>query len=198
MNCAEMYRLLKPTSIAVLMAAVCCAVLSIGTARSQERASVEYKIKAAYLLNFAKFVEWPTNKFATRTTPIKVGVLGKDPFGADLERTMAGRAIDGRKFEIVRVDEADDARSCHIVFVSSSERRSFAKIVETLHKNNVLTVGEHDQFVQQGGVIRFYLYDDARRSEVTVRFEINGAAAERAGLHISSKLMQIAKPPDQP
>jgi len=180
---------------------ICCTLAAIcfaGAAMAQEKASVEYKIKAAYLLNFAKFVEWPTNRFPTATSPIKVGVLGKDPFGADLDRIMAERVIEGRKFEIIRASEPEASLSCHIVFVSSSERRQFPQIIEALHKANVLTVGEHEQFLEQGGIVRFFLHDDPVRSESTVRFEINAPAAQKAGLRISSKLLQIAKPPSKP
>jgi hypothetical protein len=158
-------------------------------ARAEESVSVEYKIKAAYLLNFAKFVEWPTNRFPTPTTPIRVGVLGKDPFGYDLERTIGGRVIEGRKCEIVRTDDPEAALSCHIVFITSSERRQLPEILEKLHRGNVLTVGESEQFTEQGGIVQFYLYEN------TVRFHINQPAAEKAKLRISSKLLQVAKPP---
>jgi hypothetical protein len=185
-----MSRLNPGTWFALIWCALALCFGSFG-ARADESASVEYKIKAAYLLNFTKFVEWPTNRFPTPTTPIRVGVLGKDPFGSDLERTMTGRVIDGRKFEIVRVEEPEAVVNCHIVFISSSERRRVAEIVEILNKTNVLTVGEHEQFLEQGGIVRFFLHED------TVRFDINARAAERAGLRISSKLMQIAKPERQ-
>jgi hypothetical protein len=182
-----MDRLNPGTWLALTWCAVAVCFSPMG-GRADEPSSVEYKIKAAYLLNFTKFVEWPTNRFPTRTTPIRVGVLGKDPFGNDLERTMSGRVIEGRKFEIVRVEEPEASTNCHIVFISSSERRRVPEIVETLHKANVLTVGEHEEFLEQGGIIRFFLHQD------TVRFEINPRAAESARLRISSKLMQIAKP----
>lgn len=185
-----MRRLTKQRVVPVLLWCTVAALLSTALARAQE--TVEYKIKAAYLLNFAKFVEWPTNRFPTQTTPIKVGVLGKDPFGKDLERIMAGRVIEGRKFEILRAEEPKQALTCHIVFVSSAERRRFPEVMEKLHNAQILTVGEHEQFVQQGGIIRFLLHQD------TVRFEINPQPAEKAGLRISSKLLQIAKPQEKP
>jgi hypothetical protein len=179
---------------AIRLALIACAIgawLSSMVARAEEATSVEYKIKAAYLLNFTKFVEWPTNRFSAPATPIRVGVLGKDPFGADLERTMSGRLIEHRKFEIVRIAEPEAAVNCHIVFISSSERRRLPYIVQTLHKAHVLTVGEHEQFLEEGGIIRFFLHQD------TVRFEINPRGANEAGLRISSKLMQIARPEGQ-
>jgi hypothetical protein len=185
-----MYRRLNFHALPALLWCALVGLCSAVAAQAQE--SVEYKIKAAYLLNFAKFVEWPTNRFPTRTTPIRVGVLGKDPFGKDLERTMAGRVIEGRKFEIVRAEEPEEALTCHIIFVSSSERRRLPEVLETLHKAQILTVGEHEQFVQQGGMIRFFLHQD------TVRFEINAQPADKAGLRISSKLLQLAKHQDKP
>lgn len=155
-------------------------------AKAQE-SSLEYRVKAAYLLNFAKFVEWPTNRFETRTSPIKVGVLGKDPFGNDLDRTMAGRVLDGRKFEIIRTDDPEKARDCHIVFVSSSERKRLGEVIEMLHQKHVLTVGENEAFGEAGGIVRFFLYEN------TVRFKISAPAAEKAGVVISSKLLQVGK-----
>ncbi len=174
---------------AALLGCLLAAGLSVSMTRAQESESREYKIKAAYLLNFAKFVEWPTNRFLTTNSPIKVGVLGKDPFGPDLELTIGGRLVGGRKCEIVRTDDPDTALSCHIVFISSSERKELPAILEKLHRGNVLTVGEWEQFTPQGGIIRFYLYEN------TVRFEVNALAAEKAGLRVSAKLLQIGKPP---
>jgi hypothetical protein len=178
-------------NLRISLALFWCALvgLSASMVRAQEGESREYKIKAAYLLNFAKFVEWPTNRFPTPTTPIKVGVLGKDPFGPDLERTIGGRVIGGRKCEIMRTDDPEAALSCHIIFISSSERKELPAILEKLHRGNVLTVGELEQFTSQGGILGFYLYEN------TVRFEVNPQAAEQAGLRISAKLLQIAKPP---
>jgi len=184
-----MFRRLNPGSVAVFIYCALAACVCVPAARAEESVSVEYKIKAAYLLNFAKFVEWPTNRFPTPTTPIRVGVLGKDPFGYDLERTIGGRVIEGRKCEIVRTDDAQAALSCHIVFISSSERKQLPEIFENLHRGHVLTVGESEAFTEQGGIIQFYLYEN------TVRFHINQQAAEKAKLRISSKLLQVAKPP---
>src|SRR5215207_3559795 len=101
-----MYRL-KPSALPVLICCAVAAIFSAGATMAQEKASVEYKIKAAYLLNFAKFVEWPTNRSPAAPSSIKVGVLGKDPFGADLDRIMADRVIEGRKFEIIRASEPE-------------------------------------------------------------------------------------------
>src|SRR5687767_9282139 len=100
-----MYPFFNLRAVLALIACAVGALLCAGIAHAEENTSVEYRVKAGYLLNFTKFVEWPINKFKTAADPIKVAVLGKDPFGPDLERTMADRVIDGRKFDIVRVDE---------------------------------------------------------------------------------------------
>lgn len=161
-----------------------------------EKRSVEYKIKAAFMLNFAKFVEWPTNRFPLPTSPVRIGVLGKDPFGDDLERVVAGRVIDRRKFEITRATEPEGVVGCHIVFVSSSERRRFAEVIETLHAAHVLTVGEHEHFTQQGGAVRFFLHQETVSSESTVRFEISSAATAKTGVRVSARLLQLARTPE--
>src|SRR5258705_11967954 len=151
-----MFRRLNPRSAAVFIYCALAFCFCMRVAQAEESVSVEYKIKAAYLLNFAKFVEWPTNRFPTPTTPIRVGVIGKDPFGSDLERTIGGRVIEGRKCEILRTDDAEAALSCHIVFISSSERRQLPDVLEKLHRGHVLTVGQSEQFTEEGGIIQFY------------------------------------------
>lgn len=159
--------------------------------QAEEAASVEYKIKAAYMLNFAKFVEWPPQAFPTSNTPVTVCVLGKDPFGSDLEKTIGDKSIEGRPLRIKRIEENETVEGCHVLFISSSERKRLPQLFQSLKDSSVLTIGETDQFTQSGGMINFI------KQENTIRFEINAEAAERAGLKISSKLLQIGKTPGQ-
>jgi len=156
-----------------------------------EDSSVEYKIKAAYLFNFAKFVEWPHIRFAKPTSPIILGVLGQDPFGGALEKTIGNKSIEGRSFRILHLQEADDLTQCHILFISQTEKRRLPQILESLGDASVLTVSEMDQFTQFGGMINFF------KQENTVRFEINVEASRTAKLKISSKLLQVAKTPQR-
>jgi len=147
----------------------------------------EYEVKAAFLYNFARFVEWPTQSFQTRQDPIVVCVLGRNPFGNALQEVIRGKSIDGRAFVSRQVADAEEARACQILFVSASAGKHFRSLWGSLKPAGILTVGEAEGFASSGGVINFKL-DSGR-----VRFEINLDAAEHAQLHISSKLLSLAE-----
>ncbi len=147
----------------------------------------EYQIKAAFLYNFAKFVEWPATALRGQGAPIIVAVLGEDPFGADLEQILDGKTAGGRQLVIRRFKGVRDLGLCHILFVSSSERERLREILRALQNSTVLTVGETEGFAGLGGIINFIL------EENRVRFEINIDAADRARLKISSKLLKLAR-----
>jgi hypothetical protein len=147
----------------------------------------EYPVKAAFLFNFAKFVEWPTDAFKGPDDPIVVCVLGQNPFGSALEDVVQGKTVANRPFVVRAVSNSQQAGKCHIVFVTNSERKRFHPILEELKARSILTVGETDDFIASGGIINFKL-KDAR-----VRIEIDARAADRAGLRISSKLLSLAE-----
>jgi len=152
----------------------------------------EYQVKAAFIYNFAKFVEWPPHTFKTSTDPIMICVLGENPFGNVLDQAVTGKTVDGRRFLVRQLSGEQTAAGCQILFVSSSERyRSHAILTEVKTgetKNGaVLTIGETDDFTMQGGVINFKI--EAGR----VRLQVNVDAAERAKLRISSKLLSLAE-----
>jgi hypothetical protein len=147
----------------------------------------EYRVKAAFLYNFAKFVDWPSQAFKTPQDPIMVCVLGHNPFGNALEEVLRGKSIEGRAFAFRQVADAEEASACQILFISSSEGKHFRSLYGNLKPAGVLTVGEARGFATDGGVINFKL--DAGR----VRFEINVGAAEHAQLQISSKLLSLAQ-----
>jgi len=181
-------RSIGEAAASLVLAVMLVGAIGLGRAvQAAEATSVEYKIKAGYLLKFASFVEWPTNAFPSPATPIILGVLGKDPFGADLESTIGDKRVEGRALRIRRLDEGDDVTGCHILFISSSERKRLPQILDGLKNSCTLTVSEFDEFTQSGGMISFV------RQENTIRFEINVEAARRAGLKLSSKLLQVAK-----
>ncbi len=146
----------------------------------------EYEVKAAFLYNFARFVEWPAEAGHDPAAPFVIAVLGHDPFGPILDETVAGKTVGGRPIEVRRVSRPDEAREAQIVFVSPSERPNVAAILKALERPGVLTVGDTDGFAVQGGAINFTVH--ARR----VRFEINPAAAEQARLKMSSQLLKLA------
>jgi hypothetical protein len=147
----------------------------------------EYQVKAAFLYNFAKFVEWPPEVFKTPRDPILICVLGHNPFGGVLEEAIRGKSIEGRAFAFRQVSGAEEASACQILFVSSSDDRRFHSLAGSLKPAGILTVGEAQGFASEGGVINFKL-EDGR-----VRFEINVDAAEHEQLHISSKLLSLAQ-----
>jgi hypothetical protein len=151
-------------------------------------ASDEYAIKAAFLYNFAKFVEWPERVFAQPQAPLALCVLGADPFGGELDTVVQGKSVQGRPVVVRRLDGLGAVSRCHILFVSSSERERFAEVLDVVAGRSVLTVGEDGEFARAGGIISFVL------REQRVRFAIDAGAAARAGLRLSSRLLDLAEP----
>jgi hypothetical protein len=146
----------------------------------------EYEVKAAFLYNFTRFVEWPPEALRDPGAPFVIAIVGHDPFGAVIDETVAGKTAGGRPIEVRRVPRVEEARDAQIVFVSSSERSNLAAILKALDRPGILTVGDTDGFAMRGGAINFTL--QARK----VRFEINPIVAEQAGLKVSSQLLKLA------
>ena len=146
----------------------------------------EYQVKAAFLFNFAKFVQWPEQSFKTPAAPIVICILGKNPFGTTLEDTIKGKTAGGRTLKVLPVSDAQPPCSCQILFVASSERKRFRSIVRNLKDAGVLSVGEADEFTGDGGVVNF----NVERGNINL--EINTAAAEYTGVHISAKLLSLS------
>lgn len=166
-------------SLALLVTAV--------SSRAEESQPSEYELKAAFLFNFAKFVEWPPKAFAKDSSPLVVGVLGeKNPFGDDLKRTVRNKTINNRPLEVKEIQSVTEATNCHILFICTSEKKRLPEILDGLRDTPALTVGETDRFIQAGGMINFVLAGNK------IRFEINDDAAKKAGLKISSKLLSLA------
>jgi hypothetical protein len=144
----------------------------------------EYQVKAAFLLNFTKFVQWPPSAFPDRNSPLSICVLGSDPFGSALDQILEGESVEGHKLTAKRV-HAGFVSNCQALFVSSSEK-DIPDILASLGPG-VLTIGDGESFIPEGGVIGFVL--DHRR----VRFDINTRAANRELLKLSSKLLSVAR-----
>jgi len=150
-------------------------------ASSDAELANEYQIKAACLYNFTKFVVWPEEAFRDIDKTFTICILGHDPFGAALDDVVAGRAIDGRPFEVRRLSDAPQTTACRILYVGASDRK---RIPIAEKQIGVLTVGEGSASARS--IINFIL-DSGK-----VRFEINTAAAEDGKLRISSKLLSLA------
>jgi YfiR/HmsC-like len=148
-------------------------------------AASEAQIKAVFVFNFAKYMEWPATAFPNATAPIVIGVVGRDPFGDYLQH-VEGKMAQGRPFVIKHLAADSDVSGCQILFISHSEATRMREILEKTKASPILTVGEDETFAQNGGIIRFVLKNG------NVRLEIDLTAAQRAGLTISSKLLAVA------
>jgi YfiR/HmsC-like len=149
--------------------------------------SAEYPLKLAFLYNFAKFVEWPSNSFRFPGAPLAICIVGHNPFSLGTEDELRSRPVGGHSVEFVALKPTDTLNACHIVFVPVTEKDQAARIVRSLKGSGALTVGESEGFAVKGGIINFTVEGG------NVRFEINRIAADRAGLKISSKLLSLAK-----
>lgn len=161
------------------------ALLLTGPIRGQ--AVEEHQLKAAVLYNLAKFVDWPPNTFRAAGDPIVTCILGDSPFGRSLERELNGKSIEDRRFVVRRVSETGQAGGCHILIVSTTERKRWRSALSEIKTSGVLTVGEADGFASDGGVVNLKLESGK------VRIQINVQAAEREGLRISSRLLSLAQ-----
>jgi hypothetical protein len=167
------------------LAAVLLGLAAVGPARGAPP-SVEYQIKAVFLFNFAQFVEWPPGAFRDPRAPFVIGVLGEDPFGTYLDEAVRGEKIGERPLVVRRYRRGEDIADCNILFISRSEAGRIDPIIASLRGHSVLTVGEDDGFIRQGGILRFVTENHK------IRLRINVEAARAAGLTISSKLLRPA------
>jgi hypothetical protein len=165
----------------LFFSAACLLCRATQEVSAQSFSSREYEIKAGYLYNFVKYVDWPSYG-----DTITIGVLGGNPFGSALA-PLNGKIVKGRRLIIKELDSVREAQNCQVIFVSSSERQRLPQIFENLRSARVLTVGETEGFANGGGIINFIEENNK------VHFEINADAARRTGLTISSELLKLAK-----
>ncbi|HEY4951659.1 MAG TPA: YfiR family protein [Candidatus Acidoferrales bacterium] len=196
--CGEIQRglLACPATICVLLIVALSLAPDCSTtlfAHSEE--GTEYQVQAAFLLNFAKFVEWPADAFPSKKAPLTLCVFRHDPFGSALDDIVRGKTMNDREVVARRTHELSDLKSCQLVFVSDQDGTHLPEILTTLNGSNVLVIGESDAFVERGGCVQFILVNSR------VRFAINVDALQRARLTVSSKLLMLAKivhDPDRP
>jgi YfiR/HmsC-like len=182
--------MLRRLGILIAMLGMTLNAASAGAQAGNASDSSEYLIKAGFIYNFAKFVEWPANSFSQGDSPIVIGVLGTDPFGNVLDRIVEDKKIGSRGFVVRRFKwgkDLKDLKECKILFVSASEKAHIDEIVQSVKGLPIPTVGETPSFAERGGIIRFTLEDNR------VRFEVNVDAARQAELNISSRLLTLAK-----
>ena len=155
--------------------------------QSLEQSSKEIQVKAVLLFRLTQFVQWPESRFETSESPIVIGILGKDPFGDSLRIAVRGETSQNRPITILPLDRTEQAKSCHLVFISQSEASRVREITTALAGNAVLTVSDMENFVRGGGgMVRFY----TEQNKVNLR--INNETARAAGLVLDSRLLRMA------
>ena len=168
-----------------ILAAICFVVVGVFCcAEKAQSAAAEYQVKAAFLFNFAKFVEWPPNAFADANTPFVIGVLGQDPFGSYLDETVRGEQVNGRQLTVQRYRSVADIQKCHVLFISRSESERLDQIVADLKYRKILIVTDAEGGA--GGVMIRFINEGNK-----IRFKIDVRAAKAANLTISSKLLRL-------
>ena len=171
-----------PLTMSVLALAIRPVVAGAQTAISKE-----YQIKAAFLFNFAQFVQWPERSFPDTNAPFRIGVLGDDPFGGVLDETVRGEKVGGHPLMIQRYRDGDDLKDCQILFISRSEGKQTEQVLAELKGKNILTVGDADGFIKNGGVVRFVTEQNK------IHLRISPDAAKQANLVISSKILRLSE-----
>lgn len=144
------------------------------------------KVKAAFLRNFAHYVTWPTSAFSSDDSPWSVGVLGDDPFGDTLERTLSDRTEQGRRFTIYRADSLDRLPPCHILFIAFDSAAKREAALRALKDQPVLTVGEAPGFLEEGGIIRFQV-------GTHVEMSINLDQARSVSLTVQTPMLEVSR-----
>jgi len=180
----------RPGRFSGLRAWICVVACLAAVVPEKTRAqgvTKEYQLKAVFLFNFAQFVEWPSSAFPEPQTPLVIGVLGADPFGAYLDETVRGETVNNHPLAVQRYRRVEEITTCHILFVSRPEQDHLAQLLVSLKGRSILTVGDAERFTARGGMIRFVT--DHNR----IRLRINVEAAEAANLNISSKLLRPAE-----
>ncbi len=166
-----------------LIAAV--GLLATAAARPEARTPTEYEVKAAFIYNFARYVQWPGG--SEQNKPFVIGVIGKDPFGPVLDDVVRGQSVQGRAVVVRRFQKIEHITNCDMLFVSGPESDHLQRIFDALDSAPVLTVGDMDKFAELGGMINLITEDNH------IRFEMNVQAIERSGLKAGSQLLKLAK-----
>ncbi len=190
--------------LCILLAAILgCLWVSSAYPETKSAQYQEYEVKAAFIYNFLKFVDWPEEKATKTGNQIIIGIIGEDPFGQAVDifkdKTVENRALTIRRFEGLRQlketaekdkqarEKLEGLKTCHLLFICPSERKQTKEIIDFVGKNGVLTVGDTDEIIKSGGIIGFTMEDNK------IRFDINLTAAEKTGLKIRSQLLRLAK-----
>ena len=178
----------RATGLVRRLVLLCATVLvASGASAAEDAASLEQRVKAAFLYQFASYVEWPALAFAQPETPVTIAVMGAEQLAAELKQLSAGRTVGGRKVEVRQVRPGETLAGINILFIGSAEDARLAQVVQTAKARPMLIVTEADGALKQGSMINFLIVD--RR----VRFEVALDSVERSGLKLSSRLLAVAQ-----
>ena len=144
------------------------------------------QVKAAYLYNFAKFVEWPPDAYQSADDPAVICAVGDDRTGEVLQQAVSGKKANGRRVEARYPRTSRDMRSCHVLFIGFSEKSRVSDVLHYLENSHVLTVGQTEHFIPLGGMINL------AQNNGRIELEIDPETAEAAGLKISSRLLVVS------
>jgi len=184
---SELLSLCSGMRLRFAVLAICVLFVRSVPSAAQQDSAGEYELKAAMLLNLIQFADWPSSTYSDSRAPTVLCILGWDPFGRSLTSQVAQKFVDGRPVQIRHLKDIDSPPACHVLYISSSERKSVVQVLSDLKGSSVLTVGEMGQFAARGGIVQFTL-DDKR-----LVLEINLDAANRADVKISSRLLAISR-----
>lgn len=167
----------------LLVGMILARALVTGVPAIPAQSPLEYPLKAAFLYNLVKFVEWPGGG---NSGPIIVGLLGRNTFGGTLEQLFQGKDLDGRPLSVRYISRPEELKSCNVVFIAESEKDRLGEILGALKGTHALTVSEIERFAQRGGMIRLAMENQK------VRFEVNVDRVSGARLQISARFLQLA------
>ena len=174
---------LAATTLALLTLLPASFSLSAELARPREA-----DLKAAFLFNFIRFTEWPAEEMAKKTSPFVIGILGKDPFGTALDKTVEGETFQQKAIVIRRFARMDESvRDIQVLFIGSSEEGHLSAILKLIEDQPILTVSEIDSFAERGGIIKL------KKENNRITFDVNVGAAKAAGLAMNAQLLRLAK-----
>jgi hypothetical protein len=172
----------RQTAIALLC--IVCIVLTVRIAPSEDRIVREYDLKAAFIYNIVKFVDWP--EISLNDSELRIGILGTDPFGTSID-ALKGKMVGKRRIIVQRSHNLQALKRCDVLFISRSEAGQVEWIARNASSRNILTIGDTTGFANRGIIVNFFL------EQKKLRFEINAEAARRAGLAISSQVLRLGR-----
>jgi YfiR/HmsC-like len=175
----------RPKSVLAGLARLSLLVTCTMPSRAQTQAD-EYRVKAGFIFHFAQFVEWPAGTFSSSAGSITFCTLGEDPFHGDMESLLRGKAVAGKSVRVLHLKQVQDSKQCHVLFLDTNDNQLVPSALAIVKNLPILTVGESDDFLERGGMIRFSMED--RR----IRFEVNQQAAEATHLKVSARLLLLA------